>query len=168
MTKLIFCDVEATRYTPFSGVMTEFGAVEFSNEHKFYGKLWDASPDPDNPAVPLVWEDTVHYDEARVMKNFHDWLTSFDERTVFVSDNPAYDYQWINYYFDKHALTNPFGHSARRIGDFYAGLTGNWSNTNAWKRFRQTVHDHNPVNDALGNVEAVKEIVRQHELKSPK
>ena len=35
-----------------------------------------------------------------------------------MSDNPAYDFQWINYGF-RHALgTNPFGHSGRRISDY--------------------------------------------------
>jgi hypothetical protein len=55
---------------------------------------------------------------------------------------------------------NPFGHSARRISDFWAGLNRNWSDTQSWKRFRRTAHDHNPVNDAMGNVEAFEEILR--------
>jgi hypothetical protein len=28
------------------------------------------------------------------------------------------------------------------------------------ERFRRTAHDHNPVNDAMGNVEAFEEILR--------
>jgi hypothetical protein len=80
-------------------------------------------------------------------------------RPVFVSDNPAYDFQWINYGFHHTLGRNPFGHSGRRISDFYAGLTGRWENTQAWKKLRQTPHDHNPVNDALGNVEAFERIL---------
>jgi hypothetical protein len=76
-----------------------------------------------------------------------------------VSDNPAYDWQWINYGFDKHLGFNPFGHSARRISDFYAGLRGDWDNTQGWKRLRVTPHDHNPVNDAMGNVEAFERLM---------
>ncbi len=54
-----------------------------------------------------------------------------------------------------HALDrNPFGHSARRIGDFHADLTGDWRYTQVWKCLRKTTHAHNPVNDALGNAEA--------------
>jgi hypothetical protein len=49
-----------------------------------------------------------------------------DGRPVFVSDNPAFDFQWINHGF-WHALRgNPFGHSGRRIGDYYAGLVGDF------------------------------------------
>jgi hypothetical protein len=50
---------------------------------------------------------------------------------------------------------NPFGHSARRIGDFYAGLLGDFQSTQKWKRLRRTKHDHHPVHDALGNAEAL-------------
>jgi hypothetical protein len=44
----------------------------------------------------------------------------------------------------------------RRISDYYAGLTGRFGNIQAWKRLRVTPHDHNPVNDARGNVEAFR------------
>jgi hypothetical protein len=78
---------------------------------------------------------------------------------IFVSDNPAFDFQWINYGF-QHALgRNPFGHSARRISDFYAGLVGDFSNSQSWKRLRITRHDHNPVHDAMGNVEAFERLL---------
>lgn len=30
-----------------------------------------------------------------------------------------------------------------------------------WKSLRKTKHDHNPVNDALGNAEALLELVNQ-------
>ena len=56
-------------------------------------------------------------------------------------------------------MDNPFGHSGRRIGDFWAGLTGTGA-TQGWKRLRKTAHDHNPVNDAMGNAEAFEEILR--------
>jgi hypothetical protein len=46
------------------------------------------------------------------------------------------------------------GHSGRRISDFYAGLMGDFSNSQAWKRLRLTPHTHNPVDDAMGNDEA--------------
>ena len=75
---------------------------------------------------------------------------------VFISDNPAFDWQFINYYFHYYLRTNPFGYSARRIGDLYCGLTQDAQNK--WKHLRKTDHDHNPVNDARGNAEALIEI----------
>jgi len=77
-----------------------------------------------------------------------------------VSDNPAYDFMWIAGMYDYAGLPNPFGHSARRISDFWAGVNQNWSDTQSWKKYRKTAHDHNPVNDAMGNVEAFERIIQ--------
>ena len=117
--------------------MREFGAVELSSLKSFYGK--DAS--------------------RATFYHFEKWLEQFKGRKVFVSDNPAYDWQGINYGFLHQLGRNPFGHSARRVGDFYAGLKGNWRNTSGWKNLRKTPHTHNPVDDARGNAEALREIL---------
>jgi hypothetical protein len=74
-------------------------------------------------------------------------------RPVFVSDNPAYDFQWINFYTHKFTGKNPFGWSGRRIGDIYCGLEKNVFAQ--WKYLRETKHTHNPVDDAMGNAEAL-------------
>lgn len=120
------------------GKMGEFGAV-----------LFDAPP----------FETRFHGldDSQETMANFRRWLRGItgEDRPVFVSDNPAYDWQHINWAFHTRLGANPFGHSARRIGDFWAGMRGDWRDTQGWKRYRVTPHDHNPVNDALGNCEAM-------------
>jgi hypothetical protein len=85
---------------------------------------------------------------------FREWLEP-RKPVVFVSDNPAYDFQWVNFYFWRYFGENPFGHSGRRIADFYAGLVGDFRSTQKWKRLRRTKHDHHPVHDALGNAEAL-------------
>ena len=95
------------------------------------------------------------------MQDFAWWLKQFKGNPIFVSDNPAYDWQWINYHFHYNIGTNPFGHSARRIGDFYAGLVGDFKKASQWKKLRITKHDHNPVNDAMGNVEAFERMVKR-------
>lgn len=56
--------------------------------------------------------------------------------------------------------SNPFGHSARRISDFDAGLMGDFTKTMGWKRLRARPHGHNPVHDAMGNVEAFERLLR--------
>lgn len=160
MRYLIFVDVEATEgISPFTGRMTEFGAVDFNTKRTFHGVLWESQPDPANPAIPIITG--KGFDEKKVMSDFADWLVEIcgKNKPTFVSDNLAYDWQWINYYFDKTLGHNPFGHSGRRISDFYAGLTRDFGNTQQWKRWRRTRHDHNPVNDALGNVEAFEQIM---------
>lgn len=159
MNHLFFVDCEARGPSPVSGTLTEFGIVHYQTRETFHGILFEGSPDPENPAIPLVG-DRVATDKE-VAEKLCDWLISLAgrQRPVFVSDNVAYDWQWIAGMFDRAGIDNPFGHSGRRISDFYAGLTGRWSNTQEWKRLRKTVHDHNPVNDSMGNVEAFEKIL---------
>lgn len=162
MTKydnLVFVDVEAAEgISPARGKMTEFGAVHYGSRKWFHGVLFPAEPSATNPAVSVITGPAL--DEVQVMEDFDLWLAeTVPGRPVFVSDNPAYDFQWINFAFDRAIGSNPFGHSGRRISDFWAGLQGNWSNTQKWKQYRKTPHDHDPVNDSMGNVEAFEYIV---------
>jgi hypothetical protein len=164
-TPWVFVDCEARGISPVNGTMTEFGAVHYDSRDTFHGRLFESSPDPVNPAVPVVGR-RVRSDLA-VAEEFGGWLGRHlgSRRAVLVSDNPAYDFMWIAGMFDIAGLPNPFGHSGRRIGDFWAGLQRDWSDTQRWKQLRVTRHDHNPVHDALGNVEAFAAIMES--LHSP-
>lgn len=157
---LFFVDVEATGMSPWSGIMTEFGAVNYDTMETFHGVLAESEPSLENPAKPVVTGKT--FDPFPVMDSFKNWIdTTGTGRSIFVSDNPAYDFMWVAYYFDLTLAANPFGHSGRRIGDFFAGMRKNWYSSQAWKKWRRTPHDHNPVNDAMGNVEAFKRIMEE-------
>lgn len=95
-------------------------------------------------------------DPAEVMAEMEAWLLASSKgRPVFVSDNLAFDWQWVNWYFWKYLNRNPFGFSGRRIGDMYAGLQKDLSAANKWKHLRKTKHTHHPVDDAKGNAEAL-------------
>ena len=143
--RLIFVDCEAYGGCPSMGRLTELGAVTWRSE-TYYGDFRGVRCNSQEEKA--VWE------------NFAVWLSSAVEgRPILVSDNPAFDWQWINDGFLRCLGDNPFGHSARRIGDFYAGLTGDFRNSSKWKSLRVTKHDHNPVHDALGNLEAFKRIL---------
>ena len=125
MKNLIFVDCEATGPCPGKGELTQFGAVEFASRQTFHGVLFESQPSTDNPAFSEVTGDA--YDPVLVFADFERWLLSVTNgRCIFVSDNPAYDFQWINYGFHHAIGRNPFGHSGRRIGDFYAGLVGDF------------------------------------------
>jgi hypothetical protein len=158
---LVFVDCEAAGTSPVSGVLTEFGAVHYATRETFHGRLWVAHPDPVTPAIPVPVEKIVTEDE--VAGDFIAWLIRLKlaGRPVLVSDNPAYDFMWIAGLFDTAGMPNPFGHSGRRISDFWAGIRGSWGDTQSWKRFRKTPHDHNPVNDAMGNCEAFERILQE-------
>ena len=102
--------------------MTEFGAVDYKTRQAFHGVIWASRPAEDNPAVSVITGKLLT-PLPEVMSDFARWLEDLGkERPIFISDNPAYDYQWINAAFDSCGMENPFGHSARRIGDFWAGL----------------------------------------------
>jgi DNA polymerase III epsilon subunit-like protein len=155
-------DVESDDQSPAVGSMVCFGAVKVSDlSTTFYGKTRPVM-DAYNPEALAISgfsrEDHEGFDDPKeVMLAFEKWvLENSDGKPVFISDNPAFDWQWINYYFHKYVGRNPFGFSARRIGDLYCGMVKHAGKNRDWKRkYRKTVHDHNPVNDAKGNAEAL-------------
>ena len=178
---LIFVDVEAYGGAPSVGAMTEFGAVLYPRTQRgwttFHGVVRQSRPSEANPAVPeLVKNDdswspwyefneegyrTYATSELLIYQKFDRWLIDVCRgtgRPVFVSDNIAFDWQWINDGFWRHLGRNPFGHSGRRISDYYAGLCGDFHKTQAWKRLRVTKHTHHPVDDAKGNAEVMERI----------
>lgn len=88
------------------------------------------------------------------MDDFANWLKEHSVgRPVLISDNNGYDASWINYYFHKFHHGNPFGWSSRRIGDLYCGMVKDAFAS--WKKLRKTKHTHHPVDDAMGNAEAL-------------
>lgn len=160
---LVVIDVEADGPIPATYSMVSFGAVIVDEklDKTFYGKVKPISSYYINEALAvsnISREEHLKFDNPEeVMYNFQNWLSeNVKNRPVFISDNPAFDWQWINYYFHTYTGSNPFGFSARRIGDLYCGLTKDIRNNNEWKRkFRKTKHTHNPVDDAMGNAEAL-------------
>lgn len=168
-------DVEADGPVPGLYSMVSFGAVRLDQDLKttFYGKT---APITDQ-FIPEALAVSGHSREEHLdfpwhqhtMEEFAQWIkeTNKDGRAILVSDNPSFDKAFISYYFHLCKMPDPFGHSARRIGDLYAGLTKDWFGGGKFKRFRKTKHTHNPVDDALGNAEALLEIAKQHGLRLP-
>lgn len=160
-------DVEANGPCPGLYSMIEVGVVAIDKEwpqpdkwRTFHGKLAPL------PGASYVQEalDVVGYshehsltfdDPAKVMHDFDVWIkqNNTSGRPMFISDNNGYDYQWVNYYFHLFKNYNPFGHSSTNLGSLFKG----WKNDPylSFKHLRKTKHDHNPVNDAKGNVEAL-------------
>tara|TARA_R110000796_G_scaffold162503_1_gene279261 strand:- start:7726 stop:8250 length:525 start_codon:yes stop_codon:yes gene_type:complete len=159
---LFSVDVESDAQSPAVGSMVSFGAVKVSDHSvTFYGKVKPIC-DTWNPEALAISgfsrEEHEGFDNPEdVMKAFNIWLgENSDGRPIFISDNPAFDWQWINFYFHKYVGDNPFGFSARRIGDLYCGLVKDARKNRDWKsKYRKTKHTHNPVDDAKGNAEAI-------------
>lgn len=179
-------DVESTGPSPARSWMTEFGVVDFETRAWFHGHIWDFKPTPGIPALPIATdrnpgytafaEGIEEYNGVRVnapksqggndwwvFKALTYWIASVGglTRPVFVSDNPGWDFMWMADGFDRHQMENPFGHSSRRIGDFAAGLAGKWNQQTKWKSLRETRHTHNPVDDAMGNAEALAKLLKE-------
>ena len=156
-------DVEADGPAPADYSMVCFGAVLFDDklETTFYGKTRPISERfvPEALAVSgFSREEHLKFDDPKaVMESFGQWLDEHTKgRPVFVSDNVAFDWQFVNYYFHHFLGNNPFGFSGRRIGDIYAGLMKDAYKATEWKKYRVTAHTHNPVDDAKGNAEALR------------
>jgi len=167
MTEFVI-DVEADG--PCAGMysMVSFGVVDI-NDHAntFYGKT--------SPLQGALWlpealavsghsrtEHESFPDPESEMRRFDRWLTATyptDGYHKMWSDNPAFDWQFVNYYFHMFVGKNPFGFSARRIGDFYAGVKGDVKQQSKWKKLRDAKHTHNPVDDAMGNAQALNKII---------
>jgi DNA polymerase III epsilon subunit-like protein len=159
----VIVDVEADGPIPAEYSMVCFGAVLFDDalDKSFCGQTRPVSDHfvPEALAISgFSREQHLGFDEPKVvMEKFDAWLEEQSQgHPVFVSDNLAFDWQFINYYFHRFVGRNPFGFSGRRIGDIYSGLMKDAHRATEWKKYRVTRHTHNPVDDARGNAEALK------------
>ena len=161
-------DVEADG--PCSGLysMLSFGLVPLDDPSRaFYIELapiTDRYVEGALKSCGFTREQTLAFTPAKeAMAKFADWLAKEpgQGRRVVWSDNPAFDWQFFNYYCHAYWGENPFGFSARRIGDLAAGLAGDPRDTSSWKRMRTVRHTHNALDDARGNAGALNIILKQ-------
>ncbi len=162
--KLIIVDVEADGQLPGINSMVCFGAVTLSKDLDpvFYGETAPISKQYDKEALAVSGFSRKEHEKFPkpevTMIQFAKWLKQF-KRPTLISDNPAFDFAWINYYMHVYTGSNPFGWSARRIGDLFCGYYNN--PFYKWKKHRITRHTHNPVQDAKGNAEALLYLIEQ-------
>lgn len=163
-------DIEADGPIPGDYSMISFGAVivEPSLSKSFYGKLKPIS----NRWVPealqvsgFTREETMSFEEPKsVMERFAVWISENSKnRPIFISDNNGFDWQFINWYFHHFLGQNPFGFSSMNLGSLYKGLIRDTFKN--FKHLRKTKHTHNPLDDAMGNAEALLELVREFSIR---
>jgi DNA polymerase III epsilon subunit-like protein len=153
-------DIESDGPIPGDYSMICFGAVvvEPGLNRTFYGKLRPISEKfiPEALAVSgFTREHVLAFDAPKaVMVQFAEWLRDVSqERLMFISDNNGFDWQFINWYFHHFTGKNPFGFSSTNLGSLYKGMVKDTFQT--FKHLRKTRHTHNPVDDAVGNAEAL-------------
>jgi len=153
-------DVEGDGPIPGDYSMVSFGAVlvDEALDKTFYGQLKPISEQwlPEALAVSgHTRKQTMGFAEPKtVMQDFASWLTEHSQgRPLFFSDNNGFDWQFINWYFHHFLGHNPFGFSSTNLGSLYKGMKQDlWQN---FKHLRKTKHSHHPVDDAMGNAEAL-------------
>jgi len=164
MSLLISGDVEASGPCPGLGDLAMFGLVliEPGLTRRFASGLMRPECERYTPSAYMFGYTREQHEAAEFsilerLLAMDEWLKSLGSpngRHVLTTDNPGFDFGWLNYECHHKLGYCPFGHSARRIGDVYAGLRGRPRDTAGWKRYRKTPHDHDPMNDSLGNGEA--------------
>jgi hypothetical protein len=164
----IMVDVEASGKAPGVGEMTHFGAVVVNKamDKSFYGQLngLDGSLNEHYRVEAIKPSEESIGDPKKVMQDFANWIKDMGgEQPMFISDNNGFDWQYVNYYFHNLLGYNPFGHSSTNLGSLYKGVV-----CDVWKSFkhlRKTKHTHCPVDDAMGNVEAMISMQETYDLK---
>jgi DNA polymerase III epsilon subunit-like protein len=166
---LIMVDVESDGPIPGDFSMISFAAVVVEPElnHTFYGKLKPVSEqwNPEALAISgLSREQTQAFDDPKeVMENFKAWLAQASKgKPRFISDNNGFDWQFINWYFHHFTGSNPFGYSSMNLGSLYKGLQRDLAPT--FKHLRKTAHTHDPLDDVIGNAEALLTLQKEYGL----
>lgn len=166
----IMVDIESDGPIPGDYSMISFGAVHVNGslEQTFYKRLKPISElfQPEALAISgFSREETLSFeDPVNAMKDFDSWVNQVSVgKPIFISDNNGYDWMFICWYFHHFLKSNPFGYSSQNLGSLYRGIVRDTSKN--FKHLRKTLHSHNPVNDAMGNAEALLAIKSQYDLK---
>lgn len=140
--------------------MIAFGAVLVEPElsRTFSAKLKPISEKWVDQALAVsghTRDDTLTFDDPEtIMRSFANWVSAESKgRPFFISDNNGFDWGFVNWYFHRFLGSNPFGHSSTNLGSLYKGLVKD--TYKSFKHLRETSHTHDPVDDAMGNAEAL-------------
>ena len=171
----VMVDVEADGPCPGLYSMTEIGLVvideklEPKDMPSFYGQLRPL-PGADYVQEALdvcgrTWVETLQFDHPQqVMLKVRSFLhANCKGNPRFISDNNGFDWQFVNFYFWMFLNENPFGHTSTNLGSLYKGMEKDFFTS--FKHLRKTEHTHHPVDDCLGNVEALLHMKREMGLK---
>ena len=163
-------DVEADGPIPGDYSMIEIGAVivEKSLNKKFHAKLKPISEKFLKDALAVsgyTREQTLNFEDPRnVMLRFEEWINkNSQDRTMFISDNNGFDWMFVCWYFHHFIGRNPFGYSSMNLGSFYKGIVMDVFKN--FKHLRKTKHTHDALDDAMGNAEALLQIIEEYKVK---
>ena len=166
----IMVDIEADGPIPGDYSMICFGAVivEPGLNRIFYGRLKPISDKWDPASLAIAGfsrEETLKFDEPnKVMEVFSLWIKNeVKSEPMFISDNTGVDWQFMSWYFHHFLGSNPFGFRSTDLGSLYKGLLKDTLEN--FNHLRKTKHTHNPIDDAMGNAEALLHMRDKMDLK---
>jgi DNA polymerase III epsilon subunit-like protein len=136
----ISVDVESAGPYPGQYSLLSIGACTLDEPPStFYVELQPVNRNSTSGAQAIHQLDLEHLAQigrrpADAMRAFNDWLAQVApanrSRPVFVAFNAAFDWMFVNEYFQRYLGRNPFGHTALDIKAFFMGLHGvRWSET---------------------------------------
>jgi DNA polymerase III epsilon subunit-like protein len=167
-------DIEAAGPVPAIYSMLSLGAAAVDDlSINFYAELKPINRKSIPDAMKVVGRTLADFantgrDPKETMSAFTDWLHTIagNRKLVFVGFNAAFDWAFVNYYFQRYLHKNPFGYGAIDIKSYYMGLSGStWEDTRSSRIPSElkgkTRHTHNALNDAIEQAEIFSKMMRQ-------
>jgi hypothetical protein len=155
----IMVDVESDGPIPGDFSMISFGAVLVDGklDKTFYGKLRPISDKFLLEALAVSGysrEETMLFPHPGItMADFWEWIKKVSpDDPRFIADC-SYDWMFMCWYFHHYFEHNPFGYFSYDLSSLYKGIDKDMNDD--FEFLRKTVHTHNPVDDAMGNAEAL-------------
>lgn len=166
--RYISVDVETAGPTPGDYAMISIGACLVDEPQRgFYVEL---KPDRDAVLESALKVSGLDFDELReqgteagqAMREFVQWIRDVvppqTHRPVFVAFNAVFDWMFVNEYFVRYNVENPFGHGGLDIKSYYVGMMGStWAETSmrhlSPKYLSGRPLSHNALGDARDQAE---------------
>lgn len=166
--RFVSVDVETAGPTPGGYALLSIGACLVDEpERGFYVEL---KPDRDDVLPRALAVSGLDFDElkasatepAEAMREFAQWVRDVvppqTHRPVFVGFNAVFDWMFVEEYFVRYGLENPFGHGGLDIKSYYVGMMGStWAETSmkhlSPKYLAGRPLSHNALGDARDQAE---------------
>jgi ribonuclease T len=169
--QLIIVDIEIDGPIPGQFSILSIGAVDADNrDRQFYIEIQPVTDNYDEDTLAISGLDREKLKLSgvkpkRAMREFETWLTSVcgERQPIFVSDNVAFDWMFVCYYFWRYRSHNPLGHSALDIRSYSMGaFDTSWPEASLKKLplYIRGVYSlsHNALEDAVAQAELFSRI----------
>lgn len=164
-------DIEADGPIPGINSMLSFGAVAMRGGEligAYYANLLPLANGVQDPKTMKFWQehqpawDHIHSNPAHpqrspavVMREFAEWLKSFNKRSIFVGYPASYDFMFVYWYLMAFVNESPFGFSALDIKSYAMSELGTTFRETAKRNMPRhwfkpgLQHTHCALDDAL-------------------